>query len=217
MECKICSQKTVKNGFQKSGVQRYKCRCCNKQFQESYVYNAKKPKTNNHIVKLTQEGMGIKSIARYLAISPTTVIEKIKKVAAQIKKPKPLLNMAYEIDELCTFIGNKENKIWICYSYCRETKSVFDFVVGARTKRVIEPLVFNILCTLPQKIYTDKHQTYASIISAPIHSVKKFGTNHIERMNLTLRTHLKRLSRKTICFSKSGILLSACLSLYFWG
>ncbi|WP_038214097.1 IS1 family transposase, partial [Xenorhabdus bovienii] len=34
---------------------------------------------------------------------------------------------------------------------------------------------------------------------------KKF-TQRIERMNLTLRTRIKRLNRKTICYSKSEIL-----------
>ncbi|MDL2326931.1 IS1 family transposase [Bacteroidales bacterium OttesenSCG-928-A14] len=32
--------------------------------------------------------------------------------------------------------------------------------------------------------------------------------------NLTLRTHLKRLSRKTICFTRSVEMLSSCLKLY---
>ncbi|XAV88462.1 MAG: IS1 family transposase [Candidatus Symbiodolus clandestinus] len=33
--------------------------------------------------------------------------------------------------------------------------------------------------------------------------VGKIFTQRIERHNLTLRTHIKRLSRRTICFSKS--------------
>ena len=49
-----------------------------------------------------------------------------------------------------------------------------------------------------------------------LHSVKRFGTNHIERKNLTLRTHLKRLNRGTICFSRSLIVLNAVLKIYFW-
>src|SRR5690606_25711925 len=99
----------------------------------------------------------------------------------------------------------------------RESKAVFDFVMGTRSKSNMQPLTEKLLNTLPRKIYTDKHQTYQSLIPKTIHSTQSKGTNHIERMNLTLRTHLKRLSRKTICFSKSGILLSACLILYFWG
>ncbi|EHD3430994.1 hypothetical protein JRB05_004652 [Escherichia coli O124] len=35
------------------------------------------------------------------------------------------------------------------------------------------------------------------------HVISKKCTQRIERHNLNLRTHLKRLTRKTICFSKS--------------
>lgn len=216
MNYKICYNIAAKNGFHKNGVQRYKCRHCNKQFQEKYIYNACKIQTSIRVSKLIKEGMGIRNIARYLYISPTTVLQRILKISGTIQKPQLALNQTYEIDEICTFIGSKENRIWICYSYCRATKSVFDFVVGGRSKQVIGPLTYNILCTLPQKIYTDKYQTYASLIPKNIHSTKCRGTNHIERMNLTLRTHLKRLSRRTICFSKSITMLHACLMIYFF-
>jgi IS1 family transposase len=35
--------------------------------------------------------------------------------------------------------------------------------------------------------------------------------------NLLVRTHLKRLNRKTICFSRSLTVLMAVLRIYFWG
>ncbi|MCA4783332.1 transposase, partial [Empedobacter stercoris] len=43
------------------------------------------------------------------------------------------------------------------------------------------------------------------------------STNHIERNHLSLRTHLKRLNRKTICYTKNMDILSAILTIYFWG
>ena len=66
-------------------------------------------------------------------------------------------------------------------------------------------------------IYTGKLVHYKSILKDVVHNTKPFGTNHIERKNLSLRTHLKRLNRKTICFSKSFILLQCVLRIYFWG
>lgn len=35
------------------------------------------------------------------------------------------------------------------------------------------------------------------------HLVGKIFTQHIERRNLTLRIHIKRLARRTICYSRS--------------
>ena len=68
-----------------------------------------------------------------------------------------------------------------------------------------------------KKIYTDRLRNYSSLIDHSIHCISLYSTNHIERHNLTLRTHLKRLSRKTICFSRSAGILSAILKIYFWG
>ncbi|MBN9294195.1 MAG: transposase, partial [Flavobacteriia bacterium] len=50
-----------------------------------------------------------------------------------------------------------------------------------------------------------------------IHKIHRRCTNHIERQNLNLRTHLKRLNRKTICYSKSLMMLLAVVKIYFWG
>jgi IS1 family transposase len=69
----------------------------------------------------------------------------------------------------------------------------------------------------PKRIYTDKLNIYPGLISKSIHSSIQYKTNHIERFNLTLRTHLKRLSRRTICFSKNSKMLENCLRLYFFG
>jgi insertion element IS1 protein InsB len=63
---------------------------------------------------------------------------------------------------------------------------------------------------------TDRLKNYRYLIDEKLHSVKSFGTNHIERKNLTLRTHLKRLNRRTICFSRGLIMLISILKIYFW-
>ncbi|WP_353802208.1 IS1 family transposase, partial [Shigella sonnei] len=44
---------------------------------------------------------------------------------------------------------------------------------------------------------------YRTLLSSTSHVISKKCTQRIERHNLNLRTHLKRLTRKTICFSKS--------------
>ncbi|MFV0400587.1 MAG: IS1 family transposase, partial [Oscillospiraceae bacterium] len=51
--------------------------------------------------------------------------------------------------------------------------------------------------------YTDDWGSYERNIPADSHVISKKNTQSIERKNLTLRTRIKRLCRKTICFSKS--------------
>ena len=46
------------------------------------------------------------------------------------------------------------------------------------------------------------------------HEVGKQHTQKIERKHLTLRTRIKRLARKTICFSKSILMHDIVLGLF---
>ena len=54
--------------------------------------------------------------------------------------------------------------------------------------------------------YTDDWGSYQRNILPLQHVVSKKNTQAIERKNLTLRTHIKRLCRKSICFSKSVVM-----------
>jgi len=46
------------------------------------------------------------------------------------------------------------------------------------------------------------------------HTVGKAHTPKIERKHLTLRTRIKRLARKTICFSKSVLMHDMVIGLF---
>lgn len=122
----------------------------------------------------------------------------------------------YEIDELRTYIGNKGRLYWIVYALCKVSKRVVDFKVGKRNAKTLQRVTDTLLLAEARKIYTDKYPLYQSLIPKAIHNQSAYKINHIERKNLSIRTHLKRLSRKTICFSKSRIMLEACLGIYFW-
>ncbi|TNI76938.1 IS1 family transposase, partial [Aeromonas salmonicida] len=52
-------------------------------------------------------------------------------------------------------------------------------------------------------ITSDNWDSYAREVPCKIHLTGKIFMQRIERNNLTLRTRLKRLARKTICFSGS--------------
>ncbi len=106
----------VKNGKSKNGKQRYKCKGCGKSFLADYTYKAYYGNTNQWIINLHKESAGIRSIARLLNISPTTVLSRIKYIAS-VTTP-PLLNMRkeYEVDELCTYVGAKSKRRYIAGS-----------------------------------------------------------------------------------------------------
>jgi len=122
----------------------------------------------------------------------------------------------YEVDEMRTFYKSKTRLLWIVYALRQDTKQIADFAVGTRTIKTLKKVIDTVILSDAEKIYTDKLGLYTYIIPANIHQSKKYGINHIERKNLSLRTHMKRLNRRTICYSKSIAVLVACLKIYFW-
>ncbi len=108
-----------------------------------------------------------------------------------------------EVDEMQSFVSKKANQRWLWHGIDHYTGEVLAYVLGSRTdemflklKNLLEP--FGIT-----KFYTDGLKTYERHIPPEIRQVSKFKMQKIERKHLTLRTRIKRLARKTICFSKS--------------
>lgn len=145
-------------------------------------------------------------------------MRKIKDIAASITKPAiPIGRTSFEIDELRTYIRAKTSEYWIAYVLCSATKQVIDFVCGKRSKRTLKMVVHNAIVSEVKKIKTDRLGIYRSLIPKNMHISNAYNINSIERNNLNLRTHIKRLSRRTICFSRTAEMLNACLKIYFWG
>jgi len=108
-----------------------------------------------------------------------------------------------EIDEQWSFVGNKSNQRWIWYAVEHSTNIILAYVFGKRKdivfkelKALLDPLKIN-------RFYTDDWGAYDRYIEPNKHEVGKRNTQNIERKNLNLRTWIKRLTRKKICFSRS--------------
>jgi hypothetical protein len=61
---------------------------------------------------------------------------------------------------------------------------------------------------------TDKAGVYQRHLPPEQHTVGKLTMQKFERKHLTLRTRLKRLARKTLCFSRSYIMHDLLIGLY---
>ena len=215
--CPNCKMiKIIKNGTTKNKKQQYYCKNCNKRFIENYTYNAYLSDINNKIILFTKEGLGIRSTARILKISTTTLLKRIIIIAKSISQPIISKGKTYEVDEMCTYINHKRNFIWLVYALDKDSKNVVSFNVGKRTNKTLSKVVDALHLSDAKRIFTDGLKNYKYLIDKKFHSVKRFGTNYIERKNLTLRTHLRRLNRRTICFSKSMVVLVSILKIYFW-
>jgi IS1 family transposase len=106
----------IRYGKDSRQKQRYFCKKCNKTQVGFYNYKAYKQEINQNIVSLTKEGVGILGTARLLNISPTTLLKRIKEIAAKITPPAISIGKTYEIDEMRTFYKHKDKLVWIVYA-----------------------------------------------------------------------------------------------------
>jgi transposase-like protein len=73
----------VRHGTTRQGKQRYRCRPCRqgrgRTFLLDYSYAGQSPEIKEQIVEMAMNASGIRDTARVLHISPTTVINELKK------------------------------------------------------------------------------------------------------------------------------------------
>jgi insertion element IS1 protein InsB len=108
-----------------------------------------------------------------------------------------------ELDEMRSFVGNKKNQRWLWLAIDHSTRKIIAFVFGRRMQTVFKKLRKLLKPFDIRRYYTDALAAYGNHLPQKQHTVGKANTQRIERKNLTLRTRIKRLARKTICFSKT--------------
>lgn len=216
-QCPKCnSHNCIKSGFTLQKKQRFYCKNCHKKFLMSYTYHAYFSGINHQIVVLLKEGVGMRSICRILGIALNTLGSRILKISNSIKCPLISEVNSFEVDEIRTYVRKKTSLVCIVYALESTSKKVVSYAVGNRTNTTLSTVINQVISSSPSKIFTDKLKRYKFLIPITIHRVIPRATNSIERNNLTMRTHLKILNRKTICFSRCTNMLIAILRIYFW-
>jgi transposase-like protein len=114
-----CGNYMIKYGKDSRQKQRYFCKKCKTTKVEFYTYKAYKQDINQNIVSLTKEGVGILSTTRLLAISPITLLKRIKQIASNITQPSISIGKTYEM-RLALQIAEK---------YRFQTKSLVGLVI----------------------------------------------------------------------------------------
>ena len=111
--CKKCgSVDTVKNGHNRCGTQRYKCKCCHSVFVWKYNIKDRVP-THRYKAKILQcymEGMGVRSICRVFKISNRTLQLWIAREGKTFKQPDISEEKFVSCDEMWTYVQKKRGK-----------------------------------------------------------------------------------------------------------
>jgi insertion element IS1 protein InsB len=118
-----------------------------------------------------------------------------------------------ERDEQWSYVGNKANQRWLWYAIDHVSNTLLAYVFGKRKDEVFLTLK-TLLEPYPiARYYTDDWGAYQRHLNPDKHELGKRNTQKIERKNLNFRTWIKRLNRKTICFSKLELLHNTVIGL----
>ena len=226
VNCPHCGCDDVRKFGKLGNKQRYQCnKGCGKTFRTEYSYKAYNPGVKDKIVDMAVNGSGIRDTARVLKVSATTVMSTIKKACNLVKVnyrylenqtnlSVSLFKLEVEADEQWSFVGKKANQRWLWFAIEHISREVLAFTFGsredkafARLKKLLKP--FGI-----EKYFTDDCGAYERQLPKDQHEIGKRNTQRIERKNLNFRTRIKRLARKTICFSKSEIMHDTVIGLF---
>lgn len=184
---------------------------------QAYRYKAYELGVKAHIVDMAVNGSGIRDTARVLKISQNTVTATLKKASSVLtvnpnfrvddsqNTPKVRLERVCdeaELDEQWSYVGKKSNQRWLWYAVDHATNQVLAFVFGKRKDSVFQQLKTLLKPFGIQHYYTDDWGAYERHLDTDQHEIGKRHTQKIERKNLNLRIWVKRLARRTICFSK---------------
>jgi len=120
------------------------------------------------------------------------------------------------MDEFWSFVGSKANQRWLWYSFDPGSKKIISYQPGRRTDDTCQKLLKKLEGCQVLQYCTDEWESCQIFLPSTHHWVGKDLTQDIERQNLNFRTHIKRLQRETICFSKSDEMYDAVLKLYIY-
>jgi insertion element IS1 protein InsB len=113
-----------------------------------------------------------------------------------------------------SYVEAKARARWLCHALDHHSGRVLAYVIG--TRKDAEFLKLRALLTPfgVTRYYTDKAGVYRRRLPPTQHTVGKLSMQKIERKHLTLRTRLKRLARKTLCYSRSRVMHDLVIGLY---
>ncbi len=111
--------------------------------------------------------------------------------------------LSSELDEMWSYVRSKANPRWLWHAIDHHTGTVLAYVFGRRQDTVFLELKALLAPFGITRYCTDGWGAYERHVEAAQHTVGKAHTQKIESKHINLRTRIKRLVRRTICFSKT--------------
>jgi len=137
----------------------------------------------------------------------------LTQINASLKEAKDIVLLA-EADEQWSFVHNKKQQRWLWCALDKLSGKIMAYAFGRRTDASLKKLLSLLKGFDIRLWFTDDWGSYERLLPEEKHIIGKRYTQKVERRNLNLRTRIKRLARKTICFSRSEELHDKVIGTY---
>lgn len=193
----------VKNGHKRTGAQNFLCRNCGKQFLDHYLYWGANPTVKTMIIRHLLRGSSVRDTAHLLGISPQTVLRTLTSVGSRVAfTPAHSHYHKVQMDEQCSYVGNKKAKCWMFYAICAQSGEILAAVWGKRSRKTLKMLLEQLQDLEIDFYCTDLWRPFTKVFLPEKHLRGKVHTKKIEGVNTWFRVRISRLRRRTTTFSK---------------
>ena len=203
--CPSCnSTKIKKNGHIHNGKQNHYCQECERQFVQNPRQKVISDEQKEQIRKLRPKriplrgilmeeraslsafrvmGVSLRWLLGFIVSEYETLPDDLNFHAAKQTDELIICTLESEVDEMFSFVGNKQNKQWIWIAYDVLSKQIIAFHVGDRSRKSAKELFKSIPSKYRQNatFYTDSWQAYKGVIPEKQHRQKAKPQNQSYR------------------------------------
>ena len=184
LKCPKCQSGVIKkNGTIHNGKQKYECLSCHRQFVENPENKVVSDDTKERIRRALLERVSLEGLCRIFDVSMPWLLQFMEKIyeglpddlnATVHSHNEKLTVITTQIDEMWSYVGNKQNQQWLWMVIDVKSRQILAFHIGDRSKSSGEMLMKKLPEELKKKPFFT--QTISQFTS------KSFQKNNIDQL-----------------------------------
>lgn len=151
LKCPKCQSNVIKkNGTIHNGKQKYECLSCHRQFVENRENKVVSDDTKERIRRALLERVSLEGLCRIFDVSMPWRLQFMEKIYEELPDDlnaivhsdnAELTVITTQIDEMWSYVGNKQNQQWLWMVIDVKSRQILAFHIGDRSKSSGEMLM----------------------------------------------------------------------------
>ena len=177
LKCPKCQSNMIKkNGTIHNGKQKYECLSCHRQFVENPENKVVSDDTKERIQRALLERVSLEGLCRIFDVSMPWLLQFMEKIYEELPDDlnatvhshnEELTVITTQIDEMWSYVGNKQNQQWLWMVIDVKSRQILAFHIGDRSKSSGEMLMKKLPEELKKKPFFT--QTISQFTSKSFH------------------------------------------------